>query len=104
MSTTRGIVGYIFKVVVEKRDGFFSATCPGVGGVHEEADTLEEVMQQAVEAAFAIFRAREKTGAILTKDNPHLKVLRQPKKKSRAIPFPTESSTHCGVYMLPAQA
>ncbi len=104
MSSTRGIVGYVFAVVVEKDEGGYSATCPGVGGVFEEADTEGEVVRLAIEAAMSIFISREKTGSILTEDGPYLMVLRQPRQRPVAKHVPTQSSMRCGVYMMPAQA
>jgi predicted RNase H-like HicB family nuclease len=66
---------YYFAVKVAKGEGCFTATCPGVGGVYEEADSEEEVFDLAIESVMAIFEARKKTGSILTEEGPHLKIL-----------------------------
>ncbi len=78
ISKGKDILGYYFAIVVEKGDEWgFVATCPGVGGVYEEGETQQQAIDNAIKAACAIFSARKKTGVILTKDGPYLKVIHQ---------------------------
>jgi predicted RNase H-like HicB family nuclease len=83
---TTDIIGYCFAIKIKKGEEWgFIATCPGVGGIYEEAETQEDVIRLAVESACTIFEVRRKTGSILTEDGPFLRVLRRPSKAVRPV-------------------
>lgn len=72
------IYGYYFAILTKKGERGYIAMCPGVGGVYEEGATKQEALQNAYEAACAIFAARRERGDLLTEDNEFLTVLREP--------------------------
>jgi predicted RNase H-like HicB family nuclease len=78
------IIGYQVKVVIRKAGDIYTAKCPGIGGVYEEAKTKEEVLRLARESVEAIIEARIITRTLITEDNPYLKVLWRP---TRSIEF-----------------
>lgn len=102
MDRTRDIIGYMFTVEVKRGEDYgFIATCPGVGGIYEEAGTEDDAIRLAVESACTIFEARRRTGAILTEDGPFIRVLRRPSKAVRPVErLETRRNVHSQVCLL----
>lgn len=93
------ILGYQVKVIVRKAGDIYTAKCPGIGGVYEQAKTREEVLKLAKESVEATIEARIVTRSLITEDNPYLKVLRQPTHNIEFIETP-EKSTLC--FLIPS--
>jgi predicted RNase H-like HicB family nuclease len=76
------IYGYLFAVNVQDGESGFVAYAPGVGGIYEEGQTEEEAINNAYEAACAILETRLERNDPITEENPYLKVLTAPPRKS----------------------
>jgi len=86
-----GIIGYQVEVIIRKAGDIYTAKCPGIGGVYEEAETREEVFKLAAESIEAIVRAMIIKKALITEDNPYLKVLRRPTHSIEFMEIPKRS-------------
>jgi len=73
---TKNIYGYIIAVHVEETENGFVATCPGLGGVFEEAKTQKALLKRVYDAACVILEARTAHGDTITRSNANLRVLR----------------------------
>lgn len=104
MKKAAGIMGYLVKVIIRKAGDIYTAKCPGIGGVYEEAKTREEVLQLAVESIEAIIEARMITQTLITEDNPYLKVLRRPVRNIELAEIPQKPSQPSLCLMIPDNA
>ncbi|MCD6350686.1 MAG: hypothetical protein J7M26_01095 [Armatimonadetes bacterium] len=77
MEDSGHIYGYQFRIIVEKSEAGWIASCPGVGGVYEEGATAKEAVHNAEVAGRAILEARMKAGDAPIHDNEYLKVIRE---------------------------
>ncbi len=71
------IYAYLVDFIVEPDDGQYYAHCPGLGGVHESGETVEEALANAYDSFLSILEVRLERGDVLP-EGPHLIALRTP--------------------------
>lgn len=69
------IYGYYFAIIVENDESGYRAYAPGVGGIYEEGETIEEAKSNAYDSACAVLALRMERDDPITADNEYLKVL-----------------------------
>lgn len=79
------IYGYRFAVIVERGEERFVASCPGIGGIFEEGETVQEALQNAMNTAKFVLDLRKKKGYELTENNEFLEIIREPVSVDRSI-------------------
>jgi hypothetical protein len=98
------IVGYEIAVIVRKVGDMWTAKCPGIGGIYEEAKTKEKLFELVGESIEAIMQARMITQTMITEDNPFLRVVRRPRRNIECVIPPHIWSSKSIFCSLPSDA